>query len=55
MIGAFKKIFNGGISRPHEKLSRNDQCWCGSGCKYKRCHMEKDMAADRIKADASRR
>src|SRR6185295_19937527 len=23
---------------PHEKLGRNDPCWCGSGKKYKRCH-----------------
>jgi uncharacterized protein YecA (UPF0149 family) len=21
-----------------QKLGRNDQCWCGSGKKYKRCH-----------------
>ncbi|MFD3156068.1 methionyl aminopeptidase [Haloimpatiens sp. FM7330] len=24
------------------KLSRNDLCWCGSGKKYKRCHLEQD-------------
>lgn len=24
------------------KLSRNDVCWCGSGIKYKKCHMEQD-------------
>jgi hypothetical protein len=24
------------------KLSRNDPCWCGSGKKYKRCHMRSD-------------
>jgi hypothetical protein len=23
-------------------LGRNDLCWCGSGKKYKRCHLEKD-------------
>ncbi|MFO7870791.1 MAG: type I methionyl aminopeptidase [Kiritimatiellia bacterium] len=27
------------------KLSRNDPCWCGSGRKYKKCHMEEDRAA----------
>jgi len=21
---------------------RNDLCWCGSGLKYKRCHIEED-------------
>lgn len=24
-------------------LSRNDLCWCGSGKKYKKCHLEQDM------------
>jgi len=26
------------------KLSRNDPCWCGSGKKYKKCHLESDLA-----------
>jgi hypothetical protein len=26
---------------------RNDPCWCGSGTKYKRCHLETDEAARR--------
>jgi len=25
------------------KLFRNDLCWCGSGKKYKKCHMESDL------------
>lgn len=25
-----------------QKLGRNDPCWCGSGVKYKRCHMRED-------------
>ncbi len=25
-----------------DKLGRNDPCWCGSGKKYKRCHMKED-------------
>ena len=24
------------------KLGRNDPCWCGSGLKYKRCHLGRD-------------
>lgn len=24
-------------------LGRNEACWCGSGKKYKRCHLEKDQ------------
>lgn len=31
-------------------LNRNDQCWCGSEKKYKKCHMEFDMKLDSLKA-----
>src|SRR4030042_4090381 len=27
------------------KLSRNEQCWCGSGKKYKKCHLDSDIAS----------
>lgn len=27
----------------HDKVGRNDPCWCGSGKKYKRCHLESDL------------
>ncbi len=27
------------------KLGRNDPCWCGSGKKYKNCHMQTDLGA----------
>jgi hypothetical protein len=27
-----------------KKLGRNDLCWCGSGQKYKRCHLGRDKA-----------
>jgi hypothetical protein len=23
-------------------LGRNENCWCGSGKKYKRCHLDRD-------------
>jgi len=26
------------VKSDHEKLGRNDPCWCGSGKKFKRCH-----------------
>ena len=32
--------------RPPSKeadLGRNDACWCGSGKKYKRCHLDRDQ------------
>lgn len=28
--------------RPARSLGRNDQCWCGSGRKYKHCHLRED-------------
>lgn len=29
------------------ELGRNDDCWCGSGKKYKRCHLNADAAEQR--------
>jgi hypothetical protein len=26
-------------------LGRNEPCWCGSGKKYKKCHLEADLEA----------
>ncbi|MDF1525351.1 MAG: SEC-C metal-binding domain-containing protein [bacterium] len=54
MISAIKKLFSNGTQRPAHQLARNDDCWCGSGKKYKRCHIDKDRTRDRIKADACR-
>jgi len=31
------------------ELGRNEVCWCGSGKKYKRCHLEKDEQKKRMK------
>ncbi|HSX40103.1 MAG TPA: preprotein translocase subunit SecA [Candidatus Saccharimonadales bacterium] len=28
----------------NSKLGRNDPCWCGSGKKWKKCHMNSDLA-----------
>jgi uncharacterized protein YecA (UPF0149 family) len=34
-------------------LGRNDPCWCGSGKKYKKCHMESDeKKRARVRAQA---
>lgn len=33
--------------RMTSKTSRNDPCPCGSGKKYKKCHLEQDQAAER--------
>jgi preprotein translocase subunit SecA len=26
------------VKAEHEKVGRNDPCWCGSGKKFKFCH-----------------
>ena len=31
--------------RAAQRPGRNDPCWCGSGAKYKKCHLEADRAA----------
>lgn len=31
-------------------LNRNDECWCGSGKKYKKCHLEFDEKLNSLKA-----
>jgi hypothetical protein len=31
------------LSEPRPKLGRNDSCWCGSGKKYKHCHLKTDQ------------
>jgi hypothetical protein len=30
------------IRNAHSKVGRNDPCWCGSGKKFKKCHLGKD-------------
>jgi len=32
-------------------MNRNDACWCGSGLKYKKCHLPFDERIDSIKFD----
>jgi tetratricopeptide (TPR) repeat protein len=31
---------------PRSKPGRNDPCWCGSGKKYKNCHLKNDMGRE---------
>jgi len=28
---------------PIDKPGRNESCWCGSGKKYKKCHLSEDQ------------
>lgn len=34
------------------KLGRNEKCWCGSGIKYKKCHLERERAASITSGEA---
>ncbi len=37
------------------KLSRNAPCWCGSGKKYKHCHLKQDLATLHQRREVGRR
>jgi len=41
-MNIFTRLFGGKKDSQKEELGRNDACWCGSGKKYKRCHLEAD-------------
>ena len=36
------------VKRERPKLGRNDPCWCGSGKKYKNCHMRQDRSGAHV-------
>jgi len=38
--------------QPRE-VGRNDDCWCGSGIKYKKCHLDEDQKRLRAKNPVS--
>lgn len=40
---AKKEPLSEGPVPPDILPQRNDLCWCGSGLKYKKCHLEKDQ------------
>jgi hypothetical protein len=35
------------MPKTYPTTPRNALCWCGSGKKYKKCHLEADVAAKR--------
>lgn len=37
-----RNLFSSRPRGPQAELGRNDVCWCGSGKKYKRCHLKSD-------------
>ncbi|MBT8490018.1 MAG: SEC-C domain-containing protein [Deltaproteobacteria bacterium] len=42
IVSILKKLFSSKKAPENNKLGRNDTCWCGSGKKYKRCHLDSD-------------
>jgi len=42
IMTTLKRIITGPEVQPIPNLGRNDTCWCGSGKKYKGCHLETD-------------
>ena len=50
ILDGFKRLFLGPEQQAIPVLGRNDRCWCGSGRKYKTCH----LAADERKRTAER-
>jgi len=42
ILDGLKRLLLGPDQQPIPTLGRNDQCWCGSGKKYKACHLEAD-------------
>jgi len=43
-MNLIKKLFGAAGEKGVEKVpARNEACWCGSGLKYKRCHLASDQ------------
>lgn len=56
ILDGLKRLLVGPEQQPIPTLGRNEQCWCGSGKKYKACHLAADdrkRMAQRSAASAS--
>ena len=53
-IDTLKRIALGADEAPVPVLGRNEVCWCGSGEKYKRCHLTADERKRSSQRAASR-
>ena len=42
LISALKNLFMPSEEPARPQTGRNDPCWCGSGKKYKKCHLAED-------------
>ena len=43
-LDGFDVVEDETFERAEPKLGRNEPCWCGSGKKYKKCHLDSDEA-----------
>ena len=43
-MGILNKLLGARPPKGIPRLGRNDLCWCGSEKKYKKCHMDSDLA-----------
>ncbi len=41
-MAAMQTLQKTGAENTHKTLGRNDPCWCGSGKKYKKCHINRE-------------
>ncbi len=42
VLDSIKRLIAGPEVQPIPVIGRNEQCWCGSGRKYKACHLAAD-------------
>lgn len=44
-LSSLQTLWNSLFKKPeaHAKLGRNEPCYCGSGRKYKHCHLNEDL------------
>lgn len=42
ILDGIKRLLLGPEQQAIPVLGRNDRCWCGSGKKYKSCHLSSD-------------
>ncbi|HEX4456508.1 MAG TPA: SEC-C domain-containing protein [Polyangia bacterium] len=54
-VGILRERSRNEVAEPESvaevRPGRNEPCWCGSGDKYKRCHLDADEQADREAGD----
>ncbi len=54
LLKALKNLFMAPEEDPaRPETGRNDPCWCGSGVKYKKCHLAEDEKKLSKKYEAS--